>query len=106
MSTIERRMDLLLRSQAFLTVYGAAHEYAEARIHLEARDTTEAAIVKEWNAAVKVMKAIADKSVYQLGDDIICEGCRKYAGASAEVEHVSDCPVGALLKLIAQMEGN
>jgi len=90
MPTIEQRLDKIIMDMDNSGLY----------------DMREmATIIVEWNAAVEVLKVIADKSVYQLGNDIICEGCRKYASASAEVEHVSDCPVGSLLKLIAKMEG-
>ena len=95
--TIERR----LRDRSVALANYALGDATAFQEH----DSIGDAIIEEWNAAVEALKAIADKSVYQLGDDIICEGCRKYASASDEIKHVSDCPVGALLKLIAKMEG-
>ena len=112
MSTIERRMDLLLRSQAFLTVYGAAHEYAEARIHLQTRDTTEAAIVKEWNAAVNELRII--RYTARDDNDGECEMTVEITWVQlARIEVAIKAMGGVLLRdeesfqsLLVEMEGN
>ena len=107
MSTIERRMELLLRSQAFLTVHAAAGEYAEARIHLAARDATEAAIVKEWNAAIKVIGEIINERFVTLPDGKWhCDECDASSGWMEQVHLPDLCIVAYLQHIKAQMEGN
>jgi len=80
--------------------------YAHDDIDDVENTTTFREIIEEWKAAINVMKNVLSKSFYQLGHDIICENCRKHAETSIDIVHDSDCSVGALLKLIAKMEGN
>ena len=101
MGTIERRIDLLLRSQAFLTVHAAAGEYAEARIHLAARDTTEAAIVKEWNMAIEAMKAYVDHELVIFEDGLWICNCQH----TMQRGHDADCFIPQFQAAISRMEG-
>jgi len=105
--TIEERLNILqqLNFRTVMQETGERYPSAYYEHWVDSALALTADIIADWNAALEVIKAVADKSVYQLGDDVICEECRKYARASIEIEHDLGCPVGALLRLIAKMEG-
>ena len=106
MSTIEERLkDLIDQQTTALSAMTNPHATGAVMAgRLEIRDTTRAAIIAGWNAALEAMKATAHNATINHSDgDRQCRFCRYRTGR--ETGHWPWCPLPLVVAALAQMEG-